>query len=103
MDECEEIDCSSVVSCGDAAEVLELIEASFDAVSRLVDFEVVGNQALSGWVAGDDGGGASIRDETSEVIAVIGFVGEDMIWLEAIEQRRRLRHVTGLSGCKNDP
>ncbi len=58
MDEGEEVDCSSVVSCGDVPAVLELVKASLDAVSRLVDFEVVGDRALAGWIAGDDGGGA---------------------------------------------
>ena len=103
MDECEEVDRSSVVSRGDTAEVFELVEASLDAVSRLVDIEVVWNEAFSGGVARDDGGCAGLRDEAAEVIAVISLIGEDMIWLEAIEQRRRLRHVAGLSGCENDP
>lgn len=103
MYECEKVDCSSVVSCGDAPEVLELVEASFDAVSRLVDLEVIGDRALSGWITRDDGGRPDIRDEAAEVIAVVGLVGEDMSWLEALEQSRCLRHIAGLSGRENDP
>ncbi len=103
MDKGEEVDCSSVVSCGDAPEVLELVEAAFDAITRLVDFEVVGDQALAGWVAGNDGGGADVGDEGTESIAIVGLVGEDVGWPEAVEKGRRLRHVAGLSGRENDP
>jgi hypothetical protein len=95
VDKGEEVDCSSVVSCGDVAEVFEFVEASFDTVSRFVDLEVVGDRALSGRVARDDSRRPDIGDEAAEVIAVVGLVGEDMIWLEAIEQSRRLRQSLG--------
>ena len=41
-----------IISRGDAAEVLEFVEAAFDSVSRLVDFEVVRDQAFAGWIQG---------------------------------------------------
>jgi len=41
MNEACEVDCSAVIAGGDAAEVLELREASFDPVARLVSVDVV--------------------------------------------------------------
>ena len=93
----------SIVSRCDASEVLELVEAAFDAITRLVDFEVVGDQALAGWIAGDDGGRTDVGDEGPQSVAVVGLVGEDMGWPEAVEKGRRLRHIAGLSGRENDP
>ena len=103
MDECFEVDGDTIVSSGDAAEVFELVKAAFDSIPRLVDFEVVGDQALAGWVAGNDGGGADVGDEGTESIAIVGLVGEDMVWAEAVQKGWRLRHIAGLSGRENDP
>ena len=46
------MDGEPIISRSDAAEVFEFVEAAFDAVSRLVDVEVVRDQALAGWIAG---------------------------------------------------
>ncbi len=97
------MDGESIVSRCDASEVLELVEAAFDAISRLVDFEVVGDQALAGWIAGNDGGGADVSDEGTQSVAIVGLVGEDVGWPEAVQKGRRLRHIAGLSGRENDP
>ena len=102
MYEGEEVDCSSVVSCGDAPEVLELVEASFDTVSRFVDLEVVGDQVLSGRVARDDGGRAGFGDERSETVAVVRLVSQNMVWPKAVQKGGSLRHVAGLSGRQDD-
>ncbi len=96
------MDGEPIISRGDATKVFELVEASFDAISRLVDFEVVRNQTLASWIAGNDGGSADVGDEGTQSIAVVGFVGEDVGWPEAVEQGRRLRHIAGLSGREND-
>ena len=48
---------AAVISSCDAAEVLEFIEAALDAVARLVDVEVIGDQALASGVARNDGRG----------------------------------------------
>jgi len=103
MDEGFEVDGEPIVSRGNASEVFELVEAALDAISCLVGFEVVGDQALSGWIAGNDGGGADVGDEGSESVAIVGLVGEDLDWPEAVKKGWRLRHIAGLSGCENDP
>ncbi len=84
MDECFEVDGDTIVSSGDAAEVFEFVEAAFDAISRLVDFEVVGDQALAPWIAGNDSGRADVGDEGTESVAIVGLVGEDMGGAEAV-------------------
>jgi len=70
VDEGEEVDCASIVSRGDTPKVFEFVEAAFDAVSGLVNFEVIGDQALSRRVAGNNGSGAGVGDEAAKVIAV---------------------------------
>lgn len=50
LDEGEEVNGPSVVSCCEAPEVLEAIEAAFDAVAVLVEGDVVGYRDSSGAV-----------------------------------------------------
>ncbi len=47
MDEGFEVDGQSIVSRGNASEVFELVEAAFDASTRLVDFEAAWAPAAS--------------------------------------------------------
>ena len=47
VDEGEVVGWQSVVAGGEATEVLELVEASFDAVSELVDDRIVGDGLLA--------------------------------------------------------
>ena len=103
MDESEEVDGAAIVSCGDAAEVFEFVEASFDAITRFVDVAVVGNETSSRWVVGDDGSSADIGDDGAQGIAVIGFVGDHVVRLEAGQERLRLRNIAALSGRQDDP
>lgn len=84
MDEGFEVDGASIISRGNAAEVFELEEAAFDAITRLVDFEIVGDWALSGWITGNDGGGADVSDEGTESVAIVSLVGENVGWPEAV-------------------
>jgi hypothetical protein len=50
VDEAKEVNGSTIVAGGEASKVFEAIEASFDAVSMLVDGSVVRNGDLSGAV-----------------------------------------------------
>ena len=97
MDEGEEVDGSPVVSGCDSAEMLELVEASFDLIAQLVEGEVVGDEAFSGWVAGDDGLGALAGDEFAQGVAVIGLVSDHVVGLEALKQGGRLRGIAALT------
>lgn len=102
MYECEEVDFPPVVSSCDTSEMLEFVEAALDAVARLVDGEVVGDQRLAGGIAGYDRRCAGGGDEVAQGVAVVGLVGEDMLRFETFEQGRCLWCITGLAGCQND-
>ena len=47
VDEGEVVACQSVEPGGEAAEVLELVEASLDAIAQLVDCRIVGDRGLA--------------------------------------------------------
>ena len=83
--------------------MLEFVEASLDAVSCLVDLEVVGDELFSGRIAGDDRGGPERFDEFADGIAVIGLVGKDVASAKAVEKSRCLWGVPGLAWGQEDP
>ncbi len=74
---------SSVVSSGDAPEMLELVETAFDPVALFVDFEVMVDGLFSCRRAGDDGRGSELSDAFSDGIAVMSFVGQDIFGSKA--------------------
>src|SRR5438309_1222300 len=96
--EAEEVDGSSVVACGEAAEVLELVEASLDAVAVFVDRRVVGDDDLARAVGRDHRLGSGVGDERPQGIAVIGFVGEDCLGIEAVDEGWCGEDVAALAG-----
>ena len=63
MDEAGKVDCPEVVSSGEAAEVLELVEASFDAVAMFIGHGVVRDDGLAAAVRRDHRPGAQVGDE----------------------------------------
>ena len=97
MDEGEEVVGSPVVAGCDAPEVLEPVEAAFDAVSQFVEGEVVGDEPFPGRIAGYDGLCAFAFDEIAQGIAVVGFVGDHVIGMEAFEEGSCLRGVAALA------
>ncbi|KAF0226754.1 MAG: hypothetical protein FD175_2957 [Beijerinckiaceae bacterium] len=76
MNSSQEIPGELVISCGDAAEVLEPAEAAFDDVLAFVGalVEAVDDDTV-GFV-GDYGLGAATNDFATKVVAVISFVSE---------------------------
>jgi|MedtruStandDraft_1076414.scaffolds.fasta_scaffold38922_2 hypothetical protein len=52
MDEAVKVDGSSIVACGEAAEMLEAIEAAFNAVAVFVGVGVVRDEQLARAVGG---------------------------------------------------
>ena len=58
MDEAEEVESFAVVPGCEAAEVLELVEASLDAVAQSIELRIVPDGMLAGRVGGDHGYGA---------------------------------------------
>lgn len=68
MDETEKVYSASVEAGRDASEVLELVEAPLDGVANLVSFEVIGDEPLSGRVAGDHGFGLHTGDQGTQSV-----------------------------------
>ncbi len=64
------LDGTAVIAGGDTAEMLELIEKTFDAVSQLVCDGVMRDENLAGRIAGDDGFGSQFGDQRAQGIAV---------------------------------
>ena len=57
----------AVEACCESAEVLELVEAAFDAVSGFVEDGVVRDRDLAGGIGWDDGEHVGIGDELAQV------------------------------------
>ena len=94
----EEVYCFSVVSGCDAAEMFDFVEVTFDAVTVFVDFGVIADEALSRWIAGDDGLGLDVGDAVADGIGVVSSVGEHMAGPKPLHQRQGPWRVAGLSG-----
>jgi len=77
--------------------MLELVETAFDPVALFVDFEVIVDGLFSCRRAGDDGRGSELSDSFSDGIAVIGFVGQDILGSKAGHQVRCPWRVAGLA------
>ncbi|MGY4502180.1 hypothetical protein ACVWYH_006137 [Bradyrhizobium sp. GM24.11] len=77
MNSSQEIAGELVVSCCDAAEVLEPAKAAFDDVSAFVGTLIEAMDDDTVGFVGDDGLGAATYDFVAKVVAVIPFVGEE--------------------------
>jgi len=93
-----EVYCFSVVSGCDAPEVFDLVEVALDAVSVLVDFGVIADEALSPWIAGYDGLGLDVGDAVADGISVVGCVGQHVAGPKPVHQRQGPGCVAGLPG-----
>lgn len=86
MDEGEEVLGAAVVSGCEAPEVLEPVEATFDAVAQPVDCLVVRDRYFAGASRGDHRFGVHVGDGLAQVVVVIGPVGQYGLGAEAFEQ-----------------
>ena len=77
--------------------MLELVETAFDPVALFVDFEVIVDGLFSCRRAGDDGRGSGLSDAFSDGIAVMGFVGQDILGSKAGHQVVCPWRVAGLA------
>jgi len=77
MNSGQEIPGELVISCGDAAEVLEPTKAALDDVSAFIGTLVEGMDDDPVGFVGNDGLGAATYDVAAKVVAVIPFVAEE--------------------------
>src|SRR5215210_4645200 len=102
VDEGEEVSGAAVEPRREAAEVLELIEAAFDAVAFLVERDVVRDRNLARAGRRDDSEHAGVSDQLAQSVAVVGFVGDDGAALDAFQQRRRGDDIVDLAAGENE-
>jgi hypothetical protein len=77
-----------VCAHGDAFEFLELAEEVFDQVTPLVDFRVDRQRRSAPWMLRDDDLGAALVEVGDDGIAVEGFVGDEAVKGETVDERR---------------
>jgi hypothetical protein len=88
----------SAVSCAEAAEVFEFIEAAFDTVALLVEFAVVAAWLFPVPSGRDDGDRAQALDLGDDLGRVIPLVGDHRFGALPFEQPDSFGVLGGLSG-----
>lgn len=101
-DDCEVILGGLLEAGGDAAEVLELAEATFDEMPLSVKMGVERVLEGSRRIVRDDGRGALLCDGLPNVIGVVGGVSDNKLGRSAIEQRASLRGIAGLASREDE-
>ena len=93
----EKMGISSVVACCDAPKVLELVETTFDAVTKPVGLGVMANDGDAAALGRDHGLCAQAGDEAAKSIAVIASVGDDTTRSLALKQSMGLSEIVVLT------
>lgn len=94
----EEVSCELVVACGDASEVLELVEEAFDEVALPVELRIDGALVLPVALCGDMRAGAAEGDDLEDGLGVVAAVCDGIgSRAQAVEQGRDGGLVGGLA------
>jgi len=102
VDECKEVFHASIEAGCEASEMLELVEAAFDTVAGLVEQRVMRDRHFARTGGGDDGDHVGVGDDLSEVVAVVGFVGNDAAAFDAVDELWRDDDIVDLASGKNE-
>jgi len=103
VDKGEEVAGSSIVSGCDTTEMLELVEAAFDAISGFVGDGIMWNMDLSRAPGGDDGGHVPGGDRVANIIAVVSFVSNDAPCVDTLDQGDGGFAVMDLASGQHNP
>jgi hypothetical protein len=91
VDESKEIYGFPIITRGDSPEVLEPVNASFDAMALRVDLRIINSGILAVRARWNDRDGTTLLDAIDERLAVIAFVGNHMRRFPPPHQRWGLR------------
>jgi hypothetical protein len=91
-----------VVAGGDPAEFLNFLEEVFDQVAPFVHFLVVGDGCGAAAVGRDHRQGAAVVELCPEPIAVEGFVADQRLDRDAVQQRLGADAVVALAGQQHE-
>lgn len=76
MYEAAEVDGSTIIAGGETPEMLETAKASFDLVAMLIGGLIMGDENLAIAFGRDHDLGLHASNPFTQIIAVIGFIGE---------------------------
>ena len=97
FDEAHEVGEQLVVACGDAAELLELVEEALNDVALLVEIDIVGAFDRSVSLGWDHGLAAGFRNLVAQMIGVVALVSDRDVRGEAFDQLVREGDVVALA------
>ena len=100
MEQSQEVNGPPIEACAEAPEVLELVEATFDAVAGLIEPFVERKPMRSPGVGRDHSLSAHGADVLSESVAVISGVSDDRFGFASFEQHGRYHDVVNLTRGK---
>ena len=89
---------SFAVSCGESSEVLESVEASFDAVAKFVEGWIMRSLDFAADFGRDHGHGPHGLDRSDDRGGIIAAIGHDDLRLTACQQGQRFGELGGLTG-----
>lgn len=92
----------AVVSCGDAAELLELADGSFDPVAQLVFDRIEGTLAGHAGALRDDRLGAGSFDKVEDCVGIVSLVGKDMTSWQVGQQRDAELGIAGIAAGQDE-
>ena len=91
------------VACGDAAEVFDFVDETFDEVSFLVKFGVVRHGLRPRRVGGDHRRHPGAVEVGAEAVRVIGGVGDQGLARQSSDQPLGLGDVAHLAAGEDEP
>src|SRR6266481_2787264 len=102
MDVCSEALVGFVCADGDALEFLELAEEILNQVAPLVDLSVDRQRRGAPWMLRDDNLGAALVEAGNDGIAVEGFVGDEALKGETVDERSNPHRIETMAGQENE-
>ncbi len=103
FEQAEEVCGVLFVACGDAPEVLDLVEETLDPVAAFVEHRAEAGFPATMDHGRDVGGGSRSFDLAAQPVGIVSFVGEhDRALVQMAEQSLCNRTVAGLAGRQNE-
>ena len=95
-----EADSSFAVSGGESSELLEAIEAAFDAIAEFIERPIMLALLFSADSGRDDRNSAEALDGLHDLVGVVAAVGQDELSVAACQQRQCFGILCRLTGSE---
>src|SRR5712692_4572615 len=93
----EKISGEFVITCGDGAEVLELIEEAFDEVAFTVECEIARPFGLAVGLGRNDRSDSPLGEGVEERVGVVRLVANQCVWIGVVDQWFRASKIMSLA------